>query len=137
MIAGLIERIKQNEGYSETVYKCTAGYDTIGYGFDIKDFKLSEEISTTILTELIENKLNHLEKRLDWFRDMPPEVQGIICEMVFQIGFSGFCKFKRAIAHFKEKEFKHASEEMLDSKWAKKDSPQRAKRLAKVVWNHG
>ena len=61
MIAGLIERIKQNEGYSETVYKCTAGYDTIGYGFAIKDLKLSEEISTTILTELIENKLNHLE----------------------------------------------------------------------------
>ena len=116
MIAGLIERIKQNEGYSETVYKCTAGYDTIGYGFAIKDLKLSEEISTIILTELIENKLNHLAESLDWFSDMPPEVQGVICEMVFQIGFSGFCKFKRAIAHFKEKEFKQQIENGLVDK---------------------
>ena len=136
-MSDLTHNIKKHEGYVKNVYKDSLGIDTIGYGFAIKDLKLSEEISTTILTELIENKLNHLEKRLDWFRDMPPEVQGVICEMVFQIGFSGFCKFKRAIAHFKEKEFKHASEEMLDSKWAKKDSPQRAKRLAKVVWNHG
>ena len=33
----LLERIKHHEGYRSKVYKCTEGYDTIGYGFAIKD----------------------------------------------------------------------------------------------------
>lgn len=28
----LIEEIKQEEGFSGTVYKCTEGFDTVGYG---------------------------------------------------------------------------------------------------------
>ena len=36
----------------------------------------------------------------------------------------------------KEKEFKHASEEMLDSLWAKQ-TPNRANQLADIVREHG
>ena len=40
----LLERIKHHEGYRSKVYKCTEGYDTIGYGFAIKDLELEEDI---------------------------------------------------------------------------------------------
>ena len=136
-LKNVIDRLKINEGYRSKVYKCSLGYDTIGYGFAIKDLELSEEISTKILTDLVIKKHEYLKDKLDWYSDMPIEVRGVVLEMVYQIGYSGFCKFKRAIHHFKEKEFKQASEEMLDSKWAKSDSPQRAKRLSEIVWNHG
>ena len=36
----LIDNIKKSEGFRSKVYKCTEGYDTIGYGFAIKDLFL-------------------------------------------------------------------------------------------------
>ena len=41
----LIDSIKKHEGFSSVVYKCTAGYDTIGYGKRIKYLKVTEEQS--------------------------------------------------------------------------------------------
>ena len=67
---------------------------------------------------------------------MPPEIQGVIIEMCYQMGYSGFCKFKKAIANMKDKNWKGASEEMLDSKWAKQTS-NRANQLADIVREHG
>ena len=132
-----IERIKNNEGFRSTVYKDHLGFDTIGYGFAIKDMYMYEEVASLQLTMYLEEKYNHLDKNLDWFSDMPPEIQGVILEMVYQMGFSGFCKFKKAISNMKSKDWKGAATEMLDSKWAKSDSPGRANRLADIIREHG
>ena len=67
---------------------------------------------------------------------MPPEVEGVILEMVYQLGFSGFCKFKKAIANMKDRNWKGAADEMLDSLWAKQ-TPNRAKQLSEIVREHG
>ena len=67
---------------------------------------------------------------------MPPEVQGVIIEMCYQMGFAGFCKFKKAISNMQEHNWKSAADEMLDSRWAKQ-TPGRANRLADIVREHG
>ena len=54
----IIEQLKIHEGYKPTVYKCTAGVDTIGVGFAIKDLNLSistEETSSDTLLILFSN----------------------------------------------------------------------------------
>ena len=56
--------------------------------------------------------------------------------MCYQMGFTGFTKFKRAIAHMKNREWQLASEEMLDSLWARQTT-NRAKQLADIVQEHG
>ena len=33
----IVDNIKRHEGFEPKVYQCTEGYDTIGYGFTIKD----------------------------------------------------------------------------------------------------
>ena len=50
----LIERLKVNEGFRSRVYKCSLGFDTIGYGFAIKDLELTEKEAEYLLanTEL-------------------------------------------------------------------------------------
>ena len=136
-LKNVIDRLKINEGYRSKVYKCSLGYDTIGYGFAIKDLELSEDISTIILTGLVEKKHKFLKTKMGWYNDMPTEIQGVILEMVYQIGYTGFTKFRKAIKYMINKDYKNASKEMLDSKWAKSDSPQRAKRLSKIVENYG
>ena len=132
----LIERLKVNEGFRSRVYQCSLGFDTIGYGFAIKDLELTEKEAEHLLTNRVSQKHLHLLDNLDWYSDMPPEVQGVVLEMVYQLGFSGFKKFKKAISNMKDKNWKEAATEMLDSRWAKQ-TPNRANRLADIVREHG
>ena len=128
----LIERIGVNEGFRNKPYQCSEGVWTIGHGITW----LTEEESLHILTGRISQLHLKLLDDLDWYKEMPPEVQGCIIEMCYQLGFTGFCKFKKAIANMKDKNWKEASKEMLDSKWAKQTS-NRANQLADIVREHG
>jgi lysozyme len=56
--------------------------------------------------------------------------QQILIEMAYQMGGRGLMKFKRFLAALKEGNFSLASDEMLDSSWARDHTPARAKRLA-------
>ena len=128
----IIEQLKIHEGYKPTVYKCTAGVDTIGVGFAIKDLELSEEVCDLILTEKLEVLEERFEKKFDWFKTSPVEVRNVMLNMAYQLGFAGFCKFKKTIALLEEKDWEKASKEMLDSKWAKQ-TPNRANELSEII----
>ena len=128
----LIERIGVNEGFRSKPYKCSQGVWTIGHGITW----LTEEEALHILSGRISKLHLTLLDRLDWYKDMPPEIQGVIIEMCFQIGFSGVMKFRKMIANMQDKNWKEASKEMLDSLWAKQ-TPSRANRLADIVREHG
>ena len=128
----IIEQLKVLEGYKPRVYKCSAGVDTIGVGFAIKDLELSEEVCDLILTEKLEELEERFEKKFDWFRTSPIEVRNVMLNMAYQLGFRGFCKFKKTIAYLEEADWENASKEMLDSKWAKQ-TPNRAKELSEII----
>tara|TARA_R110002050_G_scaffold99199_1_gene205793 strand:- start:272 stop:676 length:405 start_codon:yes stop_codon:yes gene_type:complete len=126
----LIDSIKKHEGFSPVVYKCTAGYDTIGYGKRIKYLKVTEEQSLEWLEEDLEHLHYVLADKYDWFLPAEEEVKDIVVEMAYQLGVSAFSKFKKTIKLIKVKDYKSASIEMLDSKWARNDTPSRAKVLS-------
>ena len=97
---------------------------------------ITEEESLSILTGRITELHLQLSEDLGWYKDMPPEVKGVIIEMCYQMGFAGFCKFKKAISNMQDKNWKEAANEMLDSLWAKQ-TPERANRLSDIVREHG
>ena len=130
----LIENIKLSEGYRSKVYKCTEGYDTIGYGFAIKDLELSEEVSEIILKEKLDSLIAKVHKQLPFIKDLPEKAQDVVYEMCYQMGVSGFCKFKRTIAFLRLEDYNSASREMLDSKWAKQ-TPNRANKLSEEIYS--
>ena len=132
----LKEMIARHEGYEPRVYKCTNGYDTIGYGFAIKDLYMNKEVADLILDQKIQEMLKRILSDKDWgewFSEKPQHIQEVLINMIFQIGFSGVKKFRKTIQYIKDDNFLLASEEMLDSKWAKSDSPNRAKELSEIV----
>ena len=128
----LIDSIKENEGYRSRVYKCSEGFDTIGYGFAIKDLELSEDICEEILKRKLEELINGIENRFDWYKDMPDEIKFVVIEMCYQLGITGVSKFKKTISLLREKQWGQASVEMLDSRWAKQ-TPNRANKLSQIV----
>ena len=128
----LLEQIKDHEGFSSTVYQCTEGYDTIGYGFAIKDLELTEEIAEDILIGKLSKLRLRLCKTFDWFIDTPEIVQEVIMNMCYQMGLSGFSQFKKTIYYLETEQYEEAADEMLDSLWHKQ-TPSRSQELSDVI----
>ena len=125
----LIDDIKKHEGFKSKVYKCTEGFDTIGYGFAIKDLELDEDIAEQILIKKLDSLQERIKSKFNWFDDSPQEVKNVVVNMCYQLGVSGFSKFKKTIYLLETEQYDDASIEMLDSLWAKQ-TPNRAKELS-------
>jgi lysozyme len=128
----LIEQIKKHEGYSPVAYKCTEGYDTIGYGFAIKDLYLDKESCDKILERKLSELKLKIYQKFDWYKDAPQEVQEVVINMCYQLGINGFSKFKQTIYYLETEQYPEASEEMLDSLWYRQ-TPNRAKELSDII----
>ena len=128
----LLKDIKKHEGFKPRVYKCTEGYDTIGYGFAIKDLVIEKDIADLILMKKLHTLLQRVMVAFSWFESMPPEVKDVVLSMCYQLGLSGFSKFKKTIYLLETEQFEEASVEMLDSLWAKQ-TPNRAKELSERI----
>ena len=131
----LIDDIKKHEGFSPVVYQCTAGYDTIGYGQRITYLKVTKNQAEEWLIEELDNLEIRLCDKFDWFVSSPKKVQDIVMNMCYQLGVSSFSKFKKTIYLLAHKDYRAASTEMLDSKWARDDTPRRAKELSDRLKN--
>ena len=128
----IIEQLKIHEGYKPKVYKCTAGVDTIGIGFAIKDLELSEDVCELILKEKLQALEERFEDKFDWFKTSPIEVRNVMLNMAYQLGFRGFCKFKKTLSYLEAADWENASKEMLDSRGAKQ-TPNRANELSEII----
>ena len=128
----LIDNIKESEGFRSSVYKCTAGHDTIGYGFAIKDLHLTKDDCDIILERKIAELKIRVNNKFPFLADLPEAVQDVVIECCYQLGVSGFSNFKKTIEYLMQKDFENAGIEMLDSRWAKQ-TPNRAKKLSDIV----
>lgn len=128
----LLNEIKKHEGFKSNVYQCTEGYDTIGYGFAIKDLVLDEDIAELILMRKLDNLQLRITSKYGWFNSSPQEVKDVVTNMCYQLGLTGFSKFKKTIYLLETEQYEEASIEMLDSLWAKQ-TPNRAKELSEKL----
>ena len=81
-------------------------------------------------------KLDKLQQRimsnLEWWDDSPEEIKDVVTNMCYQLGLTGFLKFKKTIYLFETEQYEDASLEMLNSLWAKQ-TPSRARELSEIV----
>ena len=128
----LLDDIKKHEGFRARVYQCTEGYDTIGYGFAIKDLELDEDIAEMILIRKLEKLQKRITSTFGWFFNSPEDVKDVVTNMCYQLGVSGVSKFKKTIYYLETAQYQEASMEMLDSLWAKQ-TPNRAKFNSEIL----
>lgn len=111
----------------------------VGVGHDIqpKDMlwyggRITVQQMNDFLQEDINIALQGAAILVDDYATHPPNVQVVIAAMVFQLGYQGTSKFKRALAAVNAGEYAVASDEMLDSKWARQ-TPNRAQAMAALM----
>ena len=133
----LKEKIKIHEGFRDMIYLDSLGKKTIGYGHLIvheDDFVEGKAYPKEELEALFDKDFDKGWDLMIQFcevnsLDVSEEAQEVLCEMIFQMGYSGVGKFKNMIKALQNKKYKVASIEMLDSRWAKQ-TPNRAKELS-------
>lgn len=138
-----IERLKKqviaNEGIRKTAYKDTLNNWTIGVGHLIKlpdeEYLLDKELTDLEVDQIFVTDLNQAIDDARKFIDadsIPDEAFEVVVDMAFNLGLPKLSKFKNFQQALKDKDFVKASEEMLDSLWAKQ-LPNRSKRLAEIM----
>jgi lysozyme len=56
----------------------------------------------------------------------------VVYNMCYQMGVSGFSKFKKTIQYLMDEDYDNASREMLDSRWSRQ-TPNRSIELSNIV----
>lgn len=115
----IVEQIKRHEGFSGTPYKCPAGKTTIGYGRNLDAKPLSEEEAHFMLINDLNEVVYRVREKVVFYDDLDEARKGVLINMAFNLGVAGLMKFKKMLMSLHCKDYKRASEEMLDSKWAK------------------
>lgn len=136
----LTAEIQREEGFRRHVYQDHLGYWTIGWGFLVDERKpggLPEDVAWVWLQSVLDERIETLQAIWDWFDDQPDPVQRALVNMSFQLGVSGLLGFRKTIDLIRQGRYYEAADEALDSKWAKEDTPNRARRVADLIRSGG
>lgn len=113
-----IELIKKHEGVRLFPYLCTAKKLTIGVGRNLDDNGIRQDEADLMLSNDIKECEQVLESRMDHWEALSEVRQAVLINMVFNLGWPRFSKFKKCIAAVNDCYFDRAAAEMLDSRWA-------------------
>jgi len=137
----LKKHIIRSEGFRQKVYRDTSdriGFEgkqgklTIGYGYNIDDLGLPEDICMMLLDRKLAESIDTLSQKLPWTDSMDEVRRDVFVEMVYNMGWSTFSAFKMALSAAEREDYKLTAEHMLDSLWAKQVGI-RAERMAKMM----
>jgi lysozyme len=134
------QRIKEHEGYRDTVYSDSLGFATIGYGHLVlptDNFVEGVAYSKETLEEVFDNDFKIAsDSARELLRDIEHNhiIFGVIVEMCFQLGKPRVMKFKKMWEALREKNLDKASAEMIDSNWHKQTT-KRCESLASIMKN--
>ena len=123
----LIEELKRDEGVVLTLYKCSAGKNTIGVGRNIDDRGITEDESDYLLSNDIDLCVEELTLAFPWFHSLSDARQRVLVNMCFNLGLSRLMGFKKFLTAVEAGEWETAGVEMLDSKWAEQVRPRRTR----------
>ena len=131
------EAVKKEEGFRLETYKCTEGHLTGGYGHKM----LEGEVPPTdhagwlkIFERDFARAMTGAEDLLMLCPNIHETARHIVVEMVYQMGSYGVSRFKKFLQALQDSDYKEASVQMLDSRWAKQ-TPNRANRMSERMAN--
>ena len=134
MTEKLLEMLKRHEGVESHVYRCSAGYETIGVGRNISKsgLGLADDEVDYLLENDIVRVIKELSSEYPWFRGLDDVRKDAMIDISFNLGATRLRGFRRALAAMDAADYKTASLEFLDSKWSR-DVKGRSTELAYMI----
>lgn len=142
---------EQHEGYREHPYRDTKGLWTAGIGRCLETNPLtsgewkylldSGQLALSITHDgavwLMESQLQAIrgqcQRIFDFWADLDDARRDVLVEMCFQMSITKVLGFHDMLAAIRGKRWTAAAQAGMDSDWARKDSPQRAKELMTIL----
>lgn len=126
--------LETEEGKESKPYRCPSGKLTIGIGRNLEDVGISDDTIFQMLAEDVLKCLSqarHIfgEKTFAEFSDMR---RLALINMIFNLGFASFLKFKDFIALMKLQDFDLAAKSLDATKYASQ-VPNRVKRIKRMI----
>ena len=131
------EPLTMEEAKKKKPYKCSNGHLTVGIGHNL-DQPMTDELINLIFNHDLRvamrevKRLDALRRDIHW-RKLPLNAKIVLVDMNFQLGLTRLRKFKKMLRAIGEGDWKKAHDECLNSKYARSDSPNRAKRNAELL----
>ena len=113
----LKDHIKEYEGLSNVLYKCTSNKVSIGYGRNLEDVGISKDEAEYLLKNDIDIALDEVSEHFD-MPNLPEPAQIVLVDMCFNMGISRLLNFRNMIQAMQEDDWDKAADELLDSKYA-------------------
>ncbi|MBL4769524.1 MAG: hypothetical protein JKY94_17760 [Rhodobacteraceae bacterium] len=126
--------IEKHEGRRKKPYTDTLGVLTVGVGCNLSRGLTDAQIDALYAVQL----KTAADDAKAWlgphvFAHLTDARKTVLISMAFQFGASRLAKFKKTRAALRAGDYDTTVAEMLDSKWAKSDSPRRALNHARIM----
>lgn len=128
----LHEQLIRDEGMVLTPYRDSRGFLTVGVGHNLDAKGLSKRAALVILDDDINDAKTGLMAKWPWMRDLSPARLGAFINLAFNMGVGGLGTFKKFLSHAQASKWEKATEELLDSQYAKQVGD-RAHRVARQL----
>lgn len=128
-----IERdLERDEGRRRKAYRDTVGKLTIGVGRNLDDKGLRDDEINLMLRNDIKEAESELDRTQPWWRDHPAAVQGVLLNLMFNLGATRLGKFITTLSLIKRRDYRGAANQLRRTLYARQVG-QRAERLAKIL----
>ena len=121
------EDLVRHEGYVTEIYLCSEGYATFGIGHMVteNDMEHTWPVGTPVEDKRIlqvfhddcMDAVEDAEELVDDLYSHPDRVIRVLVNMAFNIGRPRLSRFKKMLQAVNDRDYKVASQEMIDSRW--------------------
>ena len=148
----VLAQLRDDEGFRPTIYKDTRGNPTVGYGTLVSNLpgpeqdalraggSMTRERAEELLGSVFDSNQQAMRSRLDaegiQWEALPSGIRAALSNMSYQMGGAGVAGFDKAITALKRGDMAAFEQELLDSEWARTQSPNRAQDVVSEVRRH-
>ena len=126
------EMLRRHEGLRLTVYECSAGKKTIGYGRNLEDRGITESEAEWMLDNDIEYTEERLASSFEFYQQLDDVRKAVLIDLAFNLGMAGLKGFKKMLKALEHGDYSEAAIQLLNSRYARQVT-NRAMELARLL----
>ncbi|WP_459932477.1 glycoside hydrolase family protein [Fundidesulfovibrio butyratiphilus] len=134
-----LSRLKADEGFRATPYRCTRGRLTVGYGHNLDargeippKRPLSREQAEALLVEDVKAVVDFVLRRWPWWADLDDARQFVMLSMGFVLGEHGMAAFRPTLKLVQSGDYAGAAKRLRGALWYRQ-ARNRVERLARML----